>query len=155
MLRGLTMGVVMSAVEYPGAELTPAERWDLRRLAGGMARANAGYGASAAAIFADVVGSLGRDCAAVRQALVCDFAGLDEAQAAAMTLLGRESPVMTALGRAVLQFYYRDDRVIRALGLEARPPYPKGRVVEEGDRSRLDAVRGRPRMGRDVDGTER
>ncbi len=47
-----------------------------------------------------------------------DFADLDEtqAEAAAMTLLSRESPVVTALGRAVLQCYYRDDRVMRSLG---------------------------------------
>ena len=52
----------------------------------------------------------------------------------------------------MLQCYYRDDRVMRALGLDPRPPYPKGRVLEQGDWSLLDAVRGRPRMWRDVDG---
>ena len=45
---------------------------------------------------------------------------------------------MAALGRAVLQCYYRDDRVMRALGLEPRPPYPKGHVLEQGDWSLLD-----------------
>jgi hypothetical protein len=70
-----------------------------------------------------------------------------------MTLLGRESPMITALGRAVLQCYYRDNRVFRALGIELRPPYPKGRQLEQDDWSRLDAVRNRPRMWRDIDGT--
>ena len=69
-----------------------------------------------------------------------------------MTLLSREGPTMAALGRAVLQCYYRDDRVMRALGLEPRPPYPKGHVLEQGDWALLDVVRGRPRMWRDVDG---
>jgi hypothetical protein len=154
----------MSAVEDPGAELTPAELPDLRRLAAFMVPASAEYGVPGAddeAIFADIVRSLGRDRDAVRKALAMlretaggDFAGLDEAKAesAAMTLLGREDPAVTALGRAVLQCYYRDDRVMRALGLEPRPPYPKGRVLEEGDWSMLDAVRGRPRMWSDVDG---
>jgi hypothetical protein len=154
----------MSAVEDPGAELTPAELRDLRRLAAFMVPASAEYGVPGAddeAIFADIVRSLGRDRDAVRKALAMlsetaggDFAGLDEAKAepAAMTLLGREDPAVTALGRAVLQCYYRDDRVMRALGLEPRPPYPKGRVLEEGDWSMLDAVRGRPRMWSDVDG---
>ena len=32
-----------------------------------------------------------------------------------MTLLSRDVPVVTALGRAVLQCYYRDDRVLRGL----------------------------------------
>ena len=57
-----------------------------------------------------------------------------------MTLLSREGPTITALGRAVLQCYYRDDRVMRALGLEPRPPYPKGHVLEQGDRALLDVV---------------
>jgi hypothetical protein len=69
-----------------------------------------------------------------------------------MTLLSREGPEMIALGRAVLQCYYRDDRVFHALGIEQRAPYPKGRVLEQGDWSLLDAVRGRPRLWRDVDG---
>jgi hypothetical protein len=154
----------MSAVDDPGAELTAAERWDFRRLAGFMVPANAEYGVPGAddeAIFVDIVRSLGRDRDAVRAALamLCeiaggDFAGLDDAKAvaAAMALLGRSGPVVTALGRAVLQCYYRDDRVFRALGIEPRPPYPKGRVLEQGDWSLLDAVRGRPRLWRDVDG---
>jgi hypothetical protein len=146
------------------AELTAAEKRDLHRLAAFMVPANAEYGMPGAddeAIFADVVHSLGRDRDAVRKALNMlreiaggDFAGLDDAkaEAAATTLLGREGPVIAALGRAVLQCYYRDDRVMRALEIEPRAPYPKGRVLEQGDWSLLDAVRGRPRMWRDVDG---
>jgi hypothetical protein len=109
-------------------------------------------GADDEAILADIVRSLGRDRDAVRNALaipceiaVGDFAGLDDAKAesAAMTLLGREGPAVVALGRAaVLQCYYRDDRVMRTLGLEPRPPYPKGRVLEQGDWSlRFGVVR--------------
>ena len=154
----------MSAVDDPGAELTAAELRDLRRLAGFMVPASAEYGVPGAdneAIFADIVGSLGRDKNAVHNVLVMlgeitsgDFIELDEtkAEAATMTLLGREGPEVTALGRAVLQCYYRDDRVFRALGIEPRPPYPKGRVLEQGDWSLLDAVRGRPRLWRDIDG---
>lgn len=153
----------MSAVEDPGAGLTPAELRDLRRLAGFMVPAGAEYGvpgADDAAIFADIVRSLGRDRDAIAKALAMlrdiaggDFAGLDEAtaEAAAMMLLGHEGPAVTVLGRAVLQCYYRDDRVMRALGLEPQPPYPQGRVLEQGDWSLLDAVRGQPRMWRDVD----
>ena len=68
------------------------------------------------------------------------------------TLLARGDRVAAALGRVVLQCYYRDDRVVRSLGLEPRPPYPKGHVLEQGDWSLLGTVRGRPRMWRDVDG---
>jgi hypothetical protein len=154
----------MNEFEASEAELTPVERRDLRRLAAIMVPASAEYGMPGAdddVIFADIVRSLGRDRNNVRKALAMlseiaggDFVGLNEAKAetAAMTLLGREGPVTAALGRAVLQCYYRDDRVMLALGLEPRPPYPKGRALEPGDWSLLDAVRGRPRMWRDVDG---
>jgi hypothetical protein len=155
----------MSADAEPGAEPSPAELRDLRRLAACMLPASAEYGVPGAddpEIFADIVRSLGRDRSAVRDALARlrelaggDFAGLDEAaaDAVAMTLLGGGGPMMTALGRAVLQCYYRDDRVLHALGVEARPPYPEGRLLEAGDWSLLEAMRGRPRMWRDVDGT--
>jgi len=46
----------------------------------------------------------------------------------------------------VAQCYYRDDRVLSALNLELRPPFPQGHEVEQGDWSLLDAVRGRPEM---------
>jgi hypothetical protein len=68
-----------------------------------------------------------------------------------MTLLSHKGLVTTALGRAVLQCYYRDDRVMRSLGIEPRSPYPKRRVLEQGDWSLLNRVRDRPRMWRDVD----
>jgi hypothetical protein len=148
-----------------GAELASSEVRDLRRLAGFMVPTNAEYGVPGAddeTIFADIVRSLGRDRNAVRTALAMlreiaggDFADLSDAKAetAAMTLLAREGPAIAALGRAVLQCYYRDDRVMGALGIEPRAPYPKGRELEQGDWSLLDAVRGRPRMWRDVDGT--
>ena len=35
------------------------------------------------------------------------------------------------LVRVVLQCYYRDDRVLRSLGLELRAPFPKGHVLLE------------------------
>jgi len=145
-------------------ELTATERRDLRRLVGFMVPASAEYGVPGAddeTIFADIVRSLGRDENDVRNALAMlrdmtdgDFADLDDAkaEAAAMLLLSHEGPVLIALGRAVLQCYYRDDRVMRAVGREPRPPFPLGHVLEQGDWSLLDAVRGRPRMWRDVDG---
>lgn len=153
----------MSAVDQSQTELTFAEGRDLRRLAGFMVPESAEYGvpgADDAAIFADIVRSLGRDRNDVRKALATlreivggDFADLDEvaAEAAAMTLLGRGGTVVTALGRAVLQCYYRDDRVLRALDVEPQAPYPTGRLLEQGDWSLLDAVRGRARMWRDAE----
>lgn len=45
--------------------------------------------------------------------------------------------------------YYQDDRVMNALGLEARAPYPLGNTVEAGDLSLLDPVRKRPKLYRE------
>lgn len=158
---GLVAGVSTETEEAAG--LTAAEARDLRRLVAYMVPASREYGvpgADDAAIFADIVRSLGRDRDDVRRALAVlrdiaggDFAALDAARAdaAAAALLDRTGPVTAALGRAVLQCYYRDDRVMHALGVEPRAPYPKGRELEPGDWSLLDAVRGRPPMWRDVD----
>ncbi len=41
----------------------------------------------------------------------------------------------------VAQCYYRDPRVVRSLGLEARPPHPQGYELEQGDWSLLEPVR--------------
>lgn len=154
----------MNAADPADIELTPAELRDFRRLAGFMVPASDAYGvpgADDAAIFADIIGSLGRDRDDIRAALALlreiaggDFAALDDsaAEAAAMRLLGREGRIVIALGRAVLQCYYRDDRVMHSIGREPRAPYPKGHEIEQGDWSLLDAVRDRPRMWRDVDG---
>ena len=50
------------------------------------------------------------------------------------------------LVRVVLQCYYRDDRVLRSLGLELRAPFPKGYTLEQGDWSLLDPVKARAPM---------
>ena len=143
------------------AGLSPAEARDLRRLVGIMIPADAAYGvpgADDAAILSDLLGTLGRDAAGVKAALAAlselaggSFGDLDEAraEAVAMRLLAeRGRPVLT-LGRVVLAAYYRDDRVMRSLGREARPPFPEGHVLPDGDWSLLDAVKGRPQLWRD------
>jgi hypothetical protein len=148
-------------VSKTSGELTIGELRNLRRLAGFMVPADAAYGVPGAddeTIFADIVCSLGRDAEAVRTALAMlqEIAGEDlhgmgagKAEPAAMALLSRDDPVVKALGRAVLQCYYRDDRVLRSLGIEPSAPFPKGRLLEQGDWSLLDTVRGRPQMWRD------
>ena len=44
------------------------------------------------------------------------------------------------------QCYYRDDRVMRSLGMEPRPPHPDGFDIPQGDWSLLDPVRQRGRI---------
>ena len=49
-----------------------------------------------------------------------------------------------------LQCYYRDERVMKALGMEVRAPFPKGFEVEQGDWSLLDPVKSKTKMYRKV-----
>ena len=142
--------------------LTQVETRDLRRVAGIMIPASEEFavpGADDALIFADIVQSLGRDVDDVRKALAMlsamgggAFADLDDARAelAARALQAQGGARAGVLGRVILQCYYRDDRVVRSLGLEPRPPFPKGHVLEQGDWSLLDPVRARPKMWRDA-----
>jgi hypothetical protein len=136
--------------------LTPAQSDDLRVIAGVIIPASAEFdvpGADDPAIQADLVATLGRDAGLVRDALDelarlvgRPLASLDPTrlEAVAMELRAKGGAAVAALTRVVLQCYYRDDRVVRSLGLEPRPPYPKGHVLEDGDWSLLDPVRARP-----------
>jgi hypothetical protein len=135
----------------------------LRRLAATMIPAAAEYdvpGAGDDAVFGDILRSLGRDAAHVVAVLKRldalaggRFADLDEErrEAAAARLRADGGEALTHVERIILQCYYRDDRVMRSLGMEPRPPYPKGFEVEEGDWSLLDPVRARPQLYRDAD----
>ena len=138
--------------------LTIRETNDLRCAAGMMVPADNGYdvpGADDPRILADILASLGRDLGAVRDALVVlgtGFAELDPAarDAAAAAFQARGGAEAAILSRVVLQCYYRDDRVVRSLGLEPRAPFPKGHTLEQGDWSLLDPVKARPKMWRDA-----
>ena len=48
----------------------------------------------------------------------------------------------------VYSSYYEHPRVVEALGLEARPPHPKGYTMEPDDPTLLDPVRRRAKMYR-------
>jgi hypothetical protein len=138
------------------AALTPSQQNDLRTVAGMIIPASDEYkvpGADDPAIQADILKTLGRDTALVREALdhLARLAGkpladLDatrrDAVAKEFRATGGAAPA--TLTRVVLQCYYRDDRVLRSLGLELRAPFPKGYVLEEGDWSLLDPVKARP-----------
>ena len=140
--------------------LTPAQRDDLRAIAGMIIPASVEFdvpGADDPAIQADILATLGRDAGQVREALDLvarlagsPLAGLDPArrEAVAQELRATGGAAVATLTRVVLQCYYRDDRVVRSLGLEPRPPYPKGHVLEDGDWSLLDPVRSRAPMWR-------
>jgi hypothetical protein len=138
------------------ANLTPVQRDDLRAIAAMIIPASIEYnvpGADDADIQADMLATLGRDAPAVSAALdhLARLAGqplasLDPARRDSLAQQFRASggTAAAALVRVVLQCYYRDDRVLRSLGVELRPPFPKGYELEQGDWSLLDPVKARP-----------
>jgi hypothetical protein len=144
-------------------DLTAEQTRDLRALAGMIIPASAAHGVPGAdddKIFGDILKSLERDRNDIRSALAHlatlaggAFAELEPARRAEVAAAFREvgGAPLAALVRVVLLCYYRDDRVMRSLGQEPRPPFPKGHVVEQGDWSLLDPVRRRPRMYRLVE----
>ncbi|MDA9434053.1 hypothetical protein [Bradyrhizobium sp. CCBAU 51627] len=136
-------------------QLTRAQRDDLRTIAAMIVPASDEYkvpGADDAAIQADMLATLGRDIRLVSAALdhLVRLAGgpLAELDATKRDAVAQEfrkngGAAAATLVRVVLQCYYRDDRVLRSLGLELRAPFPKGHVLPDGDWALLDPVKAR------------
>jgi hypothetical protein len=147
----------------PNHELSAEQARDLRALAGTIIPSSQTYdvpGADDEAIFKDILRSLERDRDDIGRALTQlsslaggAFADLAPERRAEVAATFRETggAPLNALVRVVMLCYYRDDRVMRSLGQEPRPPFPKGHVVEQGDWSLLDPVRARPFVYRRVD----
>lgn len=145
--------------EFP---LTADQQRSLRCLAEMMIPASAKYrvpGAGDDTIFADILRSFGQDAHHVRDVLqTLDrlgggvFADLPPARrdAVAAQLREQSDTALMMLSRIILLCYYRDDRVMRSLDMEPRPPFPKGFEVEQGDWSLLDPVRQRAPFYRKV-----
>jgi hypothetical protein len=142
--------------------LSDDQHRSLRCLAEMMIPESPEYGVPSAAddaIFGEIVRSLGRDAGHVVTVLQTldamsggPFADLDPERRDAIAARLRETggEALACLSRIILQCYYRDDRVMRSLGMEPRPPYPKGFELEQGDWSLLDPVRARPKLYRDA-----
>ena len=136
--------------------LTQRQRDDLRTIAAMIVPASDEYkvpGADDAAVQADILKTLGRDAMPVVAALD-HLARLAGKPLADLDAIGRDAVATefrasgggaaATLVRVVLQCYYRDDRVLRSLGLEQRAPFPLGYTLEQGDWSLLDPVKARP-----------
>lgn len=135
--------------------LSRIQRDDLRTVAGMIVPASEAYkvpGADDAAIQADILATLGRDSKLVTAALdhLARLAGqpLGELDAGRRDAVAQEfrktgGAAAATLVRVVLQCYYRDDRVLRSLGIEQRAPFPKGHVLPDGDWTLLDPVKAR------------
>lgn len=144
-----------SSTETQEALLTPVEAECLRLLAGHMIPASEAHGVPGAddpAILADMMTAIGRDRDALKAilALVDKAAGgrladlTREAQAELLARMRAEDAAHFAVVEAVVsRAYYRDDRVLTSLGVEPRPPFPKGFEVEQVDLSLLEPVRRR------------
>ncbi len=142
--------------------LTEPQQADLAAIAACIIPASARYrvpGADDPAIQADMLATLGRDTPGVIRALeqLTELAGgpfaalpQDRRTAVAQQLRAAGGPAVATLTRVVLQTYYRDDRVVRSLGLEPRAPFPLGHMLEDGDWSLLDPVKARAPMWRRV-----
>ena len=114
--------------------LSTAQRDDLRAIAAMIVPASVEFdvpGADDPAIQADIVTTLGRDAGLVREALdqLARLAGRplasldpERREAVAVELRAIGGAAVATLTRVVLQCYYRDDRVVRSLGLEPRSP---------------------------------
>jgi len=74
---------------------------------------------------------------AERSALLAEFAAGDQLFMPALLFLAYSG-------------YYQHPHVVEALGLEARPPHPKGYAMEAFDTTLLDPVRRRGKIYRDV-----
>lgn len=135
-------------------ELSQSELELLRRLAGRMIPADEAYAAPGAdddAIFQDIATMLhGR--AALLAGLLSDLATGSEGVDVPLDRLRQDhGAAFATVIAAVAQGYYRDDRVMRSLGMEARPPFPKGYETIQGDWALLDPVRHRAPIWRGAD----
>lgn len=127
----------------------------LARLAGIMIPASDALGMPAAddpAVLAEMVTSIGNDLSELKLAL--DF--VMEAVGASMpdrkdhdflrliAELRNERPAAFGVIEAVVaRAYYRDPRVLTALGVSPQPPFPAGFSIEQTDWSLLDPVKAR------------
>jgi len=80
------------------------------------------------------------------------FAALEQGERRSLVeeLRARQPAFLSRLAMETLACYYQHDRVLAGLGMEARPPYPKGYQVVQGDLSLLEPVRARGKIYRDV-----
>lgn len=87
-----------------------------------------------------------------RESNALPFASLDAAaRTDVLSTFAAEQPgVFQGLLFQTYAGYYQNARVVAALGLEARPPYPEGHALETGDLSLLEPVRRRSKHYREV-----
>ncbi len=125
-------------------------------------------GADDEKIFNDIAGSIGDEAEILKrgldnleelaqEAFNCRLvnAASEDLPGLMATFKSADREFIKALTSLVASCYYRDDRVMKSLGMERRPPFPNGFEVEQGDWSLLDPVRARGKLYRDVTASEK
>lgn len=144
------------STKSPGVErsmpLSSEDQVLLREIAGLMIPASEAFsipGADDPLIFADILASIGRDLDAVRDALRL-IQNLDRKDEVSVPgILNSARPDLCAsLVSLVTRCYYRDDRIMKSIGMEARAPYPLGFTIESSDFALLEAVKAQARRYR-------
>jgi hypothetical protein len=87
-----------------------------------------------------------------RERFASGFAVLaaDQRQSLVDAIRSKDPSFMSRLALETVTCYYLHDRVVEGLGMELRPPAPKGYQVVKGDLSLLAPVRARGKIWRDV-----
>ena len=146
--------------------LTTEQSTTLRMLVGQMIPASDDYGVPGAddpAIFERILAAAMAENARVADALKtldqmakdthgAAFGALDDDGRADVAAKFAASgwPAVETITAVTVTSYYSDERVMTALGIEERPPFPQGYDVPQGDWSLLDPVRRRPKFYRDA-----
>ena len=140
--------------------LTDPQLADFRPIAGRIIPAEDGaLGADDPIIFADISSTLNEIAPAIVQVLEAvssasrgNFAERPPAEQDAVLQAVQAELGMTfwAAVQRVTLCYYRDERVLAALGLRAGPPFPRGQVLEQGDWSLLEPVKARQPFWREA-----
>lgn len=146
---------------------TPAEREVLARLAGLIIPASDEFGVPGAndpEIMAPILARLAPAHKTVRDGLEAleelaqagdseHFVEVEDDEEA-LKLVHEITPYHTMFVRTLVavitQCYYEDPRVLASLDMEARPPFPGGYEVEQGDWSLLDPVKQREAFFRKI-----
>ena len=89
---------------------------------------------------------------ASRERFARGFAAIEESERRSLVrdMRAQAPAFLSRLAMEAMACYYQQDRVLEALGREARPPYPKGYKVAQGDLSLLEPVRARGKIYREV-----
>lgn len=147
----------------PSCRFSDRQRECLASLVARIIPASPEYGLPGAddpLILADILTSVGRDFDTIATALDLigeqapeGLAALDDAERnRVISAFRQDRPGLAEVMSAhVARCYYRNPRVMEAIGIEPRPPFPEGYRVSTGDWSLLEPVRARGKIFRDPD----